>query len=70
MDDLILSEDLRAANERHGKECYGKYCACLDCRHEEYFCVDHDQGPCYVCNGRIKDITTSFCVPSDEELGV
>ena len=47
-------------------DCGGKPCACLVCRHEDYFCVEGD--PCYDCKGEDKDRISGFCNPSDEEL--
>jgi len=63
-----LSQDYSRLSKEEGKECFGRYCACLSCRHEDYFCIDGD--PCSVCDGRLKDITTTFCTPTDEELAI
>ncbi|MFA5020321.1 MAG: hypothetical protein WC533_04440 [Candidatus Pacearchaeota archaeon] len=51
-----------------GKPCYGKPCACLCCWHEEYFCIDHSQGPCLVCGGSEEERNTEgFCVPDEDD---
>jgi hypothetical protein len=44
-------------------ECYGLPCACLSCRHENGFCLDHDQDPCSICGGTLEEIATEFCLP-------
>ena len=53
-------------SDEEGKDCFGKPCAYLSCRHLEYFCIDHDQGPCSVCDGRNEDRTKSYCIPDDD----
>ncbi len=50
-------------SDQKGYACYGLPCTCLACRHEEGFCIDHDQGPCRVCSGTLEEVTTEFCMP-------
>jgi len=54
-------------SDAEGYDCYGKPCACMVCRHEEYFCIDHHQGPCTACNGADEDRTSDFCLPPEED---
>lgn len=53
-------------------ECFGHECICLECHHEDHFCVSADTGPCSVCEGKIQDIRKpedGFCVPEEEDGG-
>ncbi len=52
-------------SQQQDKECYGKQCACLDCRPVQGFCV---YDPCYQCEGRGKDRADGFCTPYEEDV--
>jgi len=45
-----------------GRPSYGLPCACLICRHEDFWCTED---PCSVCSGELEEITTGFCIPED-----
>lgn len=53
-------------SDKTGYECYGLPCACLTCRHESGFCLDHDQDLCSVCSGKLEEIATEFCMPEED----
>ncbi len=51
------------------RDCWGKPCACLVCRHVDNICVHHESGSgCSLCGGEDKDRTYEFCLSDEEEF--
>ena len=54
-------------SNQEDKDCYKKPCACLVCKHEEYFCVTDITHPCSLCDGTAVERASEFCVPSESD---
>lgn len=57
-------------SDQQNKPCFGKPCACLDCKHEDWFCcgIDNSTHPCLVCSGDDDERAFEFCIPEDYEF--